>query len=595
MSYLRLIKNKMQNLAEIMASVMNVEVAIADKNLTRIVGTGNFYTKLDESCAEDSLFAKVMDSGLPIVNLTRDEYCDNCSSKETCPEFANMSYPIKSDDEIVGVISFASFDSEQANTMRFRRNEYYNMLKETAGIVEQEIANISISNKFVNDVAEVNEIINCLNIGIIILNSNNEIIHINSKALESLNISITDQKVINRSINDFIQDIKLNDTADSDLIDLWRINDKEVRVMYSINKILLRDNEFSLMISFDNIKDIINIAKTYENKEKIYFSNIIGNSKRILEAINRSKIAAMTDSTILIQGASGTGKELFASSIHNEGLRKDGPFVALNCASIPETLIESELFGYEKGSFTGANTSGKKGKIELAHNGTLFLDEIGDLPLYMQTKLLRVLQERTIDKIGGLKPIDVNIRIISATNKDLKQLVDEGKFRLDLYYRLNVIPISLPDLKDREDDVFLCSKHILDNLSSSMNVDTKELSSEVRNAFKDYPWLGNIRELENVLEHGVCFSRGKYIELKDLPEYFMENYNKSQNRIDTNINKISSDFDGSLEDLKIEFEKSIINEMLSKYGNTVEGKKKVADKLNIGLTTLYRKMNDYYN
>ncbi len=595
MSYLRLIKNKMQNLAEIMASVMNVEVAIADKNLTRIVGTGNFYTKLDESCAEDSLFAKVMDSGLPIVNLTRDEYCDNCSSKETCPEFANMSYPIKSDDEIVGVISFASFDSEQANTMRFRRNEYYNMLKETAGIVEQEIANISISNKFVNDVAEVNEIINCLNIGIIILNSNNEIIHINSKALESLNISITDQKVINRSINDFIQDIKLNDTADSDLIDLWRINDKEVRVMYSINKILLRDNEFSLMISFDNIKDIINIAKTYENKEKIYFSNIIGNSKRILEAINRSKIAAMTDSTILIQGASGTGKELFASSIHNEGLRKDGPFVALNCASIPETLIESELFGYEKGSFTGANTSGKKGKIELAHNGTLFLDEIGDLPLYMQTKLLRVLQERTIDKIGGLKPIDVNIRIISATNKDLKQLVDEGKFRLDLYYRLNVIPISLPDLKDREDDVFLCSKHILDNLSSSMNVDTKELSSEVRNAFKDYPWLGNIRELENVLEHGVCFSRGKYIELKDLPEYFMENYNKSQNRIDTNINKISSDFDGSLEDLKIEFEKSIINEMLRKYGNTVEGKKKVADKLNIGLTTLYRKMNDYYN
>lgn len=595
MSYLRLIKNKMQNLAEIMASVMNVEVAIADKNLTRIVGTGNFYTKLDESCAEDSLFAKVMNSGLPIVNLTRDEYCDNCSNKDTCPEFANMSYPIKSENEIIGVISFASFDSEQANTMRFRKNEYYNMLKETAGIVEQEIVNIKITNKFVNDVAEVNEIINCLNTGIIILNSNNEIIHINSKALESLNISISSQKVINRSINEFIQDIKLNDTANNDLIDLWRINNKEVRVMYSINTILLGDNEFSLMISFDNIKDIINIAKTYENKEKIYFSNIVGNSKAILEAINRSKIAAMTDSTILIQGASGTGKELFASSIHNEGLRKDGPFVALNCASIPETLIESELFGYEKGAFTGANTTGKKGKIELAHNGTLFLDEIGDLPLYMQTKLLRVLQERTIDKIGGLEPIDVNIRIISATNKDLKQLVDEGKFRLDLYYRLNVIPINLPDLKDREDDVFLCSRHILDNLSYSMNVETKELSSEVRDTFKNYPWLGNIRELENVLEHGVCFSKDKYIELKDLPEYFIENYNKSQNRINLNTNKISSDYDGSLEDLKIEFEKTIISEMLSKYGNTVEGKKKVADKLNIGLTTLYRKMNDYYN
>ncbi|MDR7869235.1 MAG: sigma 54-interacting transcriptional regulator [Tissierellaceae bacterium] len=587
MSYLRLIKNKMQNLAETMASVMNVEVAIADKNLTRIVGTGNFYTKLDESCAEDSLFAKVVNSGIPIVNLTRDEHCDDCSNKDVCPEFANMSYPIKSEDEVVGVISFASFDTEQAGIMRFRRNEYFNMLKETAGIVEQELVNIKITNKLIKDVAEVNEIINCLNKGIIILNSDNRIIHINSKALESLDISISTQKVINRDIHEFIQDIKLYDTGNNDLVDLWKINGKETRVMYSINKILLRNNEFSLMISFDNMKDIINIAKTYEKKDKIYFSNIIGNSKAILEAINRSKIAAATDSTILIQGASGTGKELFARSIHNEGLRKDGPFVALNCASIPETLIESELFGYEKGAFTGANTAGKKGKIELAHNGTLFLDEIGDLPLYMQTKLLRVLQERTIDKIGGLEPIDVNIRVISATNKNLKKLVEEGKFRLDLYYRLNIIPINLPELKDREDDVFLCTEYILKNLCFSMNIESKELSEEVKYAFKNYPWLGNIRELENVLEHGLCFSKGRYIELKDLPEYFMDNYR------DEGLSHTA--YDGSLEEMKLEFEKSVIRDMLNKYGNTVDGKKRVAEELNIGLTTLYRKINDYYN
>ena len=593
MSYLRLIKNKMQNLAETMASVMKVEVAIADKNLTRIVGTGDFYTKLDESCAEDSLFAKVMNSGLPIINLSRDEHCENCSTRDTCPEFANMSYPIKSEDEIVGVISFASFDAEQANTMRFRSGEYYNMLKETAGIVEQEIVNIKITNKLIQDVAEVNDIINCLNTGIVILNSKDEIIHINSKALDSLNISISSQKIINRDIHDFIEDIKLSDTGNNDQIDLWTINGKETRVMYSINKILLSDNEFSVMISFDNMKDIINIAKTYENKDKIYFSNIIGKSKAILEAINRSKIAARTDSTILIQGASGTGKELFARSVHNEGLRKDGPFVALNCASIPETLIESELFGYEKGAFTGANTTGKKGKIELAHNGTIFLDEIGDLPIYMQTKLLRVLQERSVDKIGGLEPIDVNIRVISATNKDLKQLVDEGKFRLDLYYRLNVIPITLPQLKDREDDVFICSRHILDNLCSRMNLKEKELSQEVKLAFKNYPWLGNIRELENVLEHGVCFSKGSFIELKDLPQYFLESYDNNEYVL--SLDKILLDYDASLEDLKIKFEKTVISDMLDKYGNTLEGKKMVAAKLDIGLTTLYRKMNDYNN
>ncbi len=586
----------MQNLAEIMASVMNVEVAIADKNLTRIIGTGNFYTKLEESCAEDSLFATVVNSGLPIVNLTRDEHCDECSNKDSCPEFANMSYPIKSEGEIIGVISFASFDTEQANNMRFRRNEYFDMLKETAGIVEQEIININISNKLIKDVAEVNEIINCLNKGILILNSSDEIIHINSKALESLNLSISDEKVINRDIHDFVQDIDLADTGNNDIVDIWKIDGKDTRVIYSINKILLSDNEFSFMISFDRMKDIINIAKTYENKDKIQFSNIIGNSSTILEAINRSKIAAATDSTILIQGASGTGKELFARSIHNEGLRKDGPFVALNCASIPETLIESELFGYEKGSFTGANPGGKKGKIELAHNGTLFLDEIGDLPLYMQTKLLRVLQERTIEKIGGLEPIDVNIRVVSATNKDLKQLVDEGKFRLDLYYRLNVIPINLPALKDREDDVFLCSDFVLNKLWASINIESKGLSADVKSAFKNYPWPGNIRELENVLEHGICFSKGKYIEMNALPDYFLDGLNERSNDIkDQKVKGLSSKFDKSLDELKEDFEKTVINELIDKYGKTVEGKKKVADELKIGLTTLYRKLNDYDN
>ena len=590
MSYLRLIKYKMQNLAEVVASVLNVEVAIADRNLTRIVGTGDFYTKLDENCAEDSLFAKVIELGNPIINLTKDEHCMNCSNLKDCPEFANMSYPIRLNNSIIGVISFASFDDKQANTMRIKKDEYYNMLKETAGIVEQEIVNITITNKLKKDVAEVNEIINCINKGIIILNSNNEIIHINSKALQTLNINLSNQKIIERDINDFIKDIKLQDTGNSDIVDCWGINGKDTRVIYNINKMVIGDNEFSLMISFDIMKDIINIAKTYENKEKIYFSNIIGNSKPLLKAINKSKIAAVTDSTILIQGDSGTGKELFARSIHNESFRKDGPFIPINCASIPENLIESELFGYEKGAFTGANPSGKKGKIELANNGTLFLDEIGDLPLYLQTKLLRVLQERSIDKLGGEEPIDVNIRVISATNKNLKELVEKGEFRLDLYYRLNVIPINLPSLKEREEDVFLCSEYILKNLCNRMNKETKVLSVEVKEAFKKYQWPGNIRELENILEHGVCFSKDRYIRLEDLPEYFLEkdldgnNYKQNEDLI--NESK-------SLEELKLDFEKSIILELLNKYGNTVEGKKIVAKKLNIGLTTLYRKINDY--
>lgn len=582
MSYLRLIQYRIQDIADTLSSALNVDVAIADKNLTRIVGTGNFHDRIDEDCPEDSLFATVLNTGEPKININRGEDCINCSNSKLCREHANISYPIKIDDEVIGVISFASFDLEQADIMKLKSEEYFNMLKQTAFMIEKEVISIKITNKLKNDITEVNEIINCLNKAIIIVNSKNEIIHINSKALKSLDIDISNQTIIEKNILNFISDIKLQDTFNKDLVELWNINGKDVRVIYSINKILLDEKEFSLMISFDEIQDIINIAKTYENKEKIYFSNIIGNSKKIMEAIQKSKIAASTDSTILIQGDSGTGKELFAKSIHNESMRKDGPFVAINCASIPENLIESELFGYEKGAFTGANTSGKKGLIELANNGTLFLDEIGDLPIYLQTKLLRVLQERSIDKIGGGQSIDVNIRVISATNQNLRQLVQDGKFRLDLYYRLNVIPINLPSLNQRDGDVFLLSEYIINRLCNMMNKEVKELTDEVKAAFKKYNWLGNIRELENVLEHGICFSKDNYIRLADLPEYFFE--------VSPIQKSLEIDQDKSLDQLKMEYEKSVIDELILIYGDTVEGKRIVADKLNIGLTTLYRKL-----
>lgn len=381
-----------------------------------------------------------------------------------------MIHPISFEGETIGVLCFASFDKGQANLMRVKKEEYFNMLKETVAMIEQEIININITNKLKRNITEVNEIISCLNKGIIILNSKDEIMHINNSALKILDINISDEKIIEKNINEFIKNIKLTDHGNEELVDIWSIDGKDVRVIYTINEIVLGDNDFSKMISFDFISDLINLAKTYEGKEKIYFKDIIGNSKPVLEAIKKAKIVASYDSTVLIKGESGTGKELFASSIHNESPRKEGAFVAINCASILENLIESELFGYEKGAFTGADNRGKKGKIELANNGTLFLDEVGDLPLYLQTKLLRVLQERSIDPLGGEKPINVNIRIISATNRDLKEMIDKGEFRLDLYYRLNVIPIILPSLKKRDEDVFLLSNHIIKNISHRMNL-----------------------------------------------------------------------------------------------------------------------------
>lgn len=606
MSYLRLAQRTLQNMAMTLASALNIDVVIADKYLTRIVGTGKFDSKLDENCVGDSLFANVIKTGRPQINLKKEDsqVCRNCSNLANCHEDANMTYPIKIDDEIVGVVSFASFNGEQESIISYKKDEYFNMLKHVAEMIEKEIISIRVKNKLKRDIAEVNEIINCLNKGIIILNSKMEIIHINIKALKILNVDLSDTKIIDNHINTVIKKIKLQDTNNKDIMGYWNIKGEDVRVIYNISELHLEGNELTLMISFDRVREIINIAKTYERKEEIVFSNIIGKSGLLLKAINKAKTVAQTDSTILIQGDSGTGKELFARSIHNESLRKKGPFIVINCASLPENIIESELFGYEQGAFTGANPGGKKGKIELANNGTLFLDEVGDFPLHLQTRLLRVLQERQIDRVGGGKPIDINIRVISATNKNLETLVRQGKFRLDLFYRLNIIPINLPTLKEREEDVFLCSQHIIEKICNRMNKDKKYLSQEVKDAFMEYDWPGNIRELENVLEHGICFATGDKIMLEDLPEYFLDNrFSNLLNKEDfgkdypdsETYKKLLTRENKSLEQLKMEFEKDIIDELIGIYGNSVEGKKIIAKKLDIGLTTLYRKLNEYEN
>lgn len=611
MSYLKLIKSTMQDWAETMSSALNVDVAIADKNLTRIVGTGNFYNRIDQDCPEDSLFAKVIETGEPKINLIAKDGtdCINCSNYDFCNEHANMSYPLKVDNQIIGVISFASFNSEQVQIMNIKKEEYFRMLEQNAEMIEREISRIKMTNSLKSNITEVNEIINYLNKGIIFLNSKKEIMHINIKALEILNINLSEQKILDRPIKNLIKNIKLNDTGDNDLVGYWKIQNKDRRIRYKINKIVLKDNEFSTMISFDEIKEIIDIAKTFVNKDKIVFSNIIGKSEALLEPINKAKIAARTDSTILVQGESGTGKELLASSIHNESHRKDGPLIIINCAGMPESLIESELFGYERGAFTGANPNGKKGKIELANNGTLFLDEIGELPIHMQTRLLRVLQERTIDRVGGDgKPVDVNIRVIAATHRNLRELVDEGTFRLDLFYRLNVIPIELPPLRDRDDDIFLCSNYIIKKLCRRMDKEKKKLSKEVKEAFKKYSWPGNLRELENILEYGICFSIDEEIKLEHMPQYFFENQRleglecnvEDCNRLDElsiESNILDENYllmeDKNLEELKSKFEKDVIHKLIDIYGDTLEGKKIVAERLKIGLSTLYRKINSY--
>jgi len=250
------------------------------------------------------------------------------------------------------------------------------------------------------------------------------------------------------------------------------------------------------------------------------FNEYVGQNSRLKETLVLAAKVARTDSTVLILGESGVGKEVLARAIHNCSRRRDKPMIKVNCAAIPEALIESELFGYEDGAYTGAKKGGKLGKFELAHSGTIFLDEIGDMSLTMQAKLLRVLQEKEFERVGGTKTVKVDIRVIAATNRDLKGMIEKETFRIDLYYRLNIIPLELTPLRERKDDLMALAKTFLDKFARDVGHELI-LSPQVVTLFQAYDWPGNIRELQNVIEHGVIVCSGGAIEIHHLPAHLI--------------------------------------------------------------------------
>ena len=308
--------------------------------------------------------------------------------------------------------------------------------------------------------------------------------------------------------------------------------------------------------------------------------NVIGRSVLIRQAKVLAQRAAESDSAVLITGESGTGKELFAHSIHELSRRKKNNFVRVNCSAIPGELIESELFGYEAGAFTGANKNGKVGKFELAHRGTIFLDEIGDMPLLLQVKLMRVLQEKEIERLGG-KPKQIDFRIISATNRDLEKLMISKEFRLDLYYRLNVFTIHLPPLREIKEDIPEIFKHFLDKLNPGNKQKITTMSSEAVKAMLNYSWPGNLRELRNIAERAMILCRGGRIDLDDLPISIRQGRNTSFPGNSTG---------GSLKTIMEHTEKKLIQDALEKTDNS---RQKAAAVLGIHRTGLYQKMKKY--
>jgi transcriptional regulator with PAS, ATPase and Fis domain len=307
--------------------------------------------------------------------------------------------------------------------------------------------------------------------------------------------------------------------------------------------------------------------------------DIIGETLPMLAAKKLARKAARTDSTLLITGESGTGKEVFAQAVHNRSMRREGPFVKVNCAAIPENLLESELFGFMDGSFTGAMRGGKPGKFELAEGGTIFLDEIGDMSLAMQAKLLTVLQEKEVERIGGTKTIALNVRIIAATNKGLRKMVSEGRFREDLYYRLKVLEIPLPSLRERTEDIPLIVDYLIRRINQKIGSDIQGVTPLSLKCMMTHPWPGNVRELENMIEQAINLSEDALIDLTGLLKAPREGWCAA----DADEDEGSRKFHASVSNTEKEL---ILNALARANGN----KAKAARLLNMQRSVLYKKM-----
>lgn len=348
-----------------------------------------------------------------------------------------------------------------------------------------------------------------------------------------------------------------------------------------------------LVIIFNPTKRIRNLVNRLSGAHaSFYFNDVIGRSPQLLEAVQTAKLAADKRSNILLQGESGTGKELFAQAIHNDSSRQHGPFIALNCGAIPRELLGSELFGYVDGAFTGARRGGRTGKFELASGGTLFLDEIGEMPLGKQVSLLRAVQEKEITRIGDDKIIPVDVRIICATNRDLKAEVEKGNFRQDLYYRLNVIRIKLPALRERPEDIPLQFNYFLEDLSSKMEMPVPKVQPEVMDYLINYDWPGNVRELQNVVERMMNISNGKTISVDHLPAEVIQNYSVL-NELPRNTKEPSASVKWQRhhkKQMRQQIEKQEILRLIDQCGGNIS---RIAEEMSVSRTTIYRKLRRY--
>ncbi|EFA7430300.1 sigma-54-dependent transcriptional regulator [Escherichia coli] len=580
-SVLMQIQPTIQRFARMLASVLQLEVEIVDENLCRVAGTGAYGKFLGRQLSGNSrLLRHVLETKTEkVVTQSRfDPLCEGCDSKENCREKAFLGTPVILQDRCVGVISLIAVTHEQQEYISDNLREFSDYVRHISTIfvsklLEDQGPGDNISKIFATMIDNMDQ-------GVLVVDDESRVQFVNQTALKTL--GVVQNNIIGKPIRFRPLTFESNFThGHMQHIVSW--DDKSELIIGQLHNIQGRQ---LFLMAFHQSHTSFSVANA---PDEPHIEQLVGEC-RVMRQLKRliSRIAP-SPSSVMVVGESGTGKEVVARAIHKLSGRRNKPFIAINCAAIPEQLLESELFGYVKGAFTGASANGKTGLIQAANTGTLFLDEIGDMPLMLQAKLLRAIEAREILPIGASSPIQVDIRIISATNQNLAQFIAEGKFREDLFYRLNVIPITLPPLRERQEDIELLVHYFLHLHTRRLGSVYPGIAPDVVEILRKHRWPGNLRELSNLMEYLVnVVPSGEVIDSTLLPPNLLNNGTTEQSDV-TEVSEAHLSLDDAGGTALEEMEKQMIREALSRHNS----KKQVADELGIGIATLYRKIKKY--
>ncbi|EGO6553310.1 sigma-54-dependent transcriptional regulator [Escherichia coli] len=580
-SVLMQIQPTIQRFARMLASVLQLEVEIVDENLCRVAGTGAYGKFLGRQLSGNSrLLRHVLETKTEkVVTQSRfDPLCEGCDSKENCREKAFLGTPVILQDRCVGVISLIAVTHEQQEHISDNLREFSDYVRHISTIfvsklLEDQGPGDNISKIFATMIDNMDQ-------GVLVVDDENRVQFVNQTALKTL--GVVQNNIIGKPIRFRPLTFESNFThGHMQHIVSW--DDKSELIIGQLHNIQGRQ---LFLMAFHQSHTSFSVANAPDEphiEQLVDECRVMRQLKRLISRI------APSPSSVMVVGESGTGKEVVARAIHKLSGRRNKPFIAINCAAIPEQLLESELFGYVKGAFTGASANGKTGLIQAANTGTLFLDEIGDMPLMLQAKLLRAIEAREILPIGASSPIQVDIRIISATNQNLAQFIAEGKFREDLFYRLNVIPITLPPLRERQEDIELLVHYFLHLHTRRLGSVYPGIAPDVVEILRKHRWPGNLRELSNLMEYLVnVVPSGEVIDSTLLPPNLLNNGTTEQSDV-TEVSEAHLALDDAGGTALEEMEKQMIREALSRHNS----KKEVADELGISIATLYRKIKKY--